>query len=423
MSKPIKGYVAERWCQDVPEILQGLRPFAMKAGDEHAGMRREVGGPGLPLRGASLEACSRLEILADGLGLEGFFPQPEAIVCTTASGSERVAYAGHLNGGDVDHWCVGGDLDHALETAPEVITLLVGAGSLRGRRRPVARTANSTIPLESLASGMFLATMNNPVKSICFEPGGALLGTQDALWLLARSVAKLVRCLPGDGPEVRIVFRVPAEEYWLPLLPALHQNLVSPELCTPWFKETKDDRRLLRRWFTDILKEMLGEHLARVRMVPFDALYDVGNLLAADVAQGKKPSALGLSGALSQTDPLWEFVLRHLDDPAQLVRAADVVNLLTYGRDGLAIVVDEANAACRMIGLAERFARLQPDAAARMVAIGPLGKILGGTPGPSGPFVRFRGNTSRMVVLDPEDSSKGDCLPTDRLFRELYFVR
>ncbi|MEV3922906.1 hypothetical protein [Actinomadura coerulea] len=423
MSKPIMGYLADPWGQEVPEILQGLRPLAMKADDEHAGMRREVGGPSLPLRGAALEACSRLEIFADRLGLEGFFLQPEAILRTTASGPERVAYAGHLDGGDVDHWCVGGDLDHALETAPEVITLLVGAGSLRGRRRPVARTADSTIPLESLASGRFLATMDNPVESIRFEPGGALLGTLDAGWLLARSVAKLVRCLPGDGPAVRIVFRVPAEEYWLPLLPALHQNFVSPELCTPWFEETKRDRRILRNWFTDILKEMLGEHLHRVQMVPFDALHDVGNRLEADVVRGEKPSALGLSGALSRTDALWEFVLRHLDDPARLVRAADVVNLLTYGRDGLAIVVDEANTACRMIGLAERFARLQPDAAARMVAIGPLGKILGGTPGPGGPFVRFRGNTSRMVVLDPEDPSKGDCLPTDRLFRELYFVR
>ncbi|MEV4007323.1 hypothetical protein [Actinomadura sp. NPDC049753] len=424
MSEPIMRYVADSWCQEVPEVPQVLKPVALAAGGEHAGLRREVGGPSLPLQGASREACRRLEILVDGLGLGGVFPQPEAVVHTAPTGLERLAFAGYRNGEDVDHWWIGGDLDHAFKSTPGVITLLVGAGSLRGRRRPVARTSKSTVPLESLASGRFLATTNEPVESIEFEPGATLLGTRESLWLFAGSVAKLVRALPDHGPAVRIMFRFPAEEHWLPLLPALHHNLVSPELCATWIAETREDRRNWQKRFVGILEEMLGEYLHRVQVLLYDALHDVGSRLEAAVVRGEKPSALGLYGELSQSDELWEFVLHWMDDPTGLVRAADVVNLLTCGRDGLAVVVDEPSAARSMIGMAEDFARLhRPDDAARMAAIGPLGKILGGTPGPDGPFARFRGDPGGVIVLKAEDSAKGARVPTGDLLQELYFVR
>ncbi|GAA4375373.1 hypothetical protein AB0C69_24060 [Actinomadura sp. NPDC048032] len=441
MSFPLRRYIVE--APEGPE--QVLRKFAMEAGETHAGLRREVGGPGRPLTGASSEACRRFETLIDGLGLLGVFPQPEAVV-RTATGPDHLAHAGYRSGGDdVKHWWIGGDLDHALKTAPKVITLLVGAGSLRGRRRPVARMSTSGVPLESLASGWFLALMDDRVDSIVFEPGGTLLGTWEALWLFAGSVAKLVHTLP-DGIEVRVLFRVPAEEDWLPLLPALVQDRVLPELCESWFRRTRRNRHLLQERFTRILGEMLGEHQGRVRVAAYDALHDIGHRLQSAVARGERPSELGLRGELSKTEGLWKFVLDpdiqqavwsgldaerrfapedlpDLNGHTGLVNAADVVNLLTYGRDGLAIVVDEASAARSTIGLADRFARLHPDGAARMMAIGPLGEILGETPEPCGPFSLFRGKAGHMVVRDPGGPSKGERVPTGDLFEELYFVR
>ncbi|MEV0662598.1 hypothetical protein ACIBI3_22895 [Actinomadura luteofluorescens] len=447
MSFPIWCCLADPLGQKVPEVPQILRRVEMAAGECHAGLRREVGGPRRPLRGASLEAVRRLETVVDGLDLRGVFPLPEAIVRTTATGPDRFACAGYRNGDDdVNHWGIGGDLDRAFRTAPEVITLLVGAGTLRDRRRPVAWASDSTVPLESLASGRFLAKLNQRIGSISFGPKGARLGTWESLWLLAGSVAKLVRALP-DGPAVRLLLRVPTEEHWLPLLPALHQGYASPELRTVWFERTKRDRDLLKDRFTRYLEEMLGEHRHRVQVVAYDALHDIGSRLEAAVARGRKPTAIGLLAELRETDDFWKFVLHPriweavrseldaerrfaledlplLDGLTGLVHAADVVDLLKYGSDGLAVVVDEANAARRMIGLAERFARRHPDGAARMVAIGPLGKILGGTPGPYGPFALFRGDADHVVVVpDPEDPTAGKQVPTGDLLRELYFVR
>ncbi|SNR51184.1 hypothetical protein [Actinomadura mexicana] len=446
MSFPIRRLLAESQGQRVPEVPQVLRPVEMSAGESLAGLRREVGGPRRPLRGASGEACRRLEAVVNGLDLRGMFAKQEALIETTA-GPDGLAYAGYRNGEETDHWWVGGDLDHAFRgAAPGVITLLVGAGNLRGRRRPVAQTAESPVALELLASERFLMSMNEPISSVGFGPQGHLLGMRESLWLLAGSVAKLVRALPVNGPAVRILFRFPAEEHWLPLLPALHENLASPELCTNWFARTRRNRGLFEKAFTAILDEMLGEDRHRVQVVAHDALHHVGNRLEAAVARGEKPMVSDLHSELRETDELWKFVLYshvqeavrrelvaerrfaleeplRLDGLAGLVNAADVVDLLKYGSDGLAIVVDEANAARRLLGVAERIARRHPDGAARMAAIGPLSKVLGGAPGPHGPFAPFQGDIAHMVVLDPDEPSRGELVPTGDLFRQLYSVR
>ncbi|MGI5416800.1 hypothetical protein [Actinomadura luteofluorescens] len=447
MSFPIRRYLAEPLCQQVPEFPQVLRQVSMAAGaSPRAGLRREVGGPRRPLRGASMEACLRLETMVNGLDLRGVFPQQEAMVSITAIGSDGPAYAGYRNGDEVDHWRIEGDLDHAFGTAPEVITLLVGAGRMRDRRRPFAWTSETRVPLESLAYARILAHLEQRIDSVGFGPKGSRLGTRESLWLLAGSVAKLIQALP-DGPRVRLLLRVPTEEHWLPLLPALHRDYASPELCTNWFARTRRDRRLFKEWFSKLLEEMLGEHLHRVEVVAYDALHDIGSLLEAAVSRGEKPTAAGLLAELRGTDELWKFVLRpriwegvrneldtaqrfapvdpsRLEGLAGLVHAADVVDLLKYGSDGPAIVVDDADAAQRMIGLAERFARRHPDGRSRMAAVGPLGKILGGAPGPYGPFAQFQGDAQRMMVV-PEsgDSTYGEWVPTGDLLRELYFLR
>lgn len=445
MSFPIRRYLADPSGQQVPEVPQILRRVSIAAGESH-GLGREVGGPRRPLLGASLEACLRFQTFVNGLGLEGIFGKQEAVVRTTAAGPDRLAYAGHGSGENMEHWWIGGDLDRAFRTSPKVITLLVGAEILRGRRRPVARTSKSTIPLEKLTSERFLGSLNEPIESIGFRSEDNLLGVRESLWLLAGSVAKLIRALPDDGPVVRLLFRFPAEEHWLTLLPALYQGPVSPELCTTLFERTRRDRGLFEAWFTNNLEKILGDHRHRVQVVTYDALHDVGSRLEAAVDRGEKPTVASLLVGLREMDELWKFVLHprnqkairseldaerrfaleelpRLDGFAGLVNAADVVDLLKYGSDGLAIVVDEASAARRMLGLAERFARRHPDGAARMAAIGPLGKILGGTPGPHGPFAAFRGEHSHMVVLDPDEPSEGEWVPTGDLFRELYFVR
>jgi hypothetical protein len=446
MSFPIRRLLAESRGQRVPEVPQVLKPVELSAGESLAGLRREVGGPRRPLRGASREACRRLEAVVDGLDLHGMFAKQEAVVDTTA-GPHGLAYAGYRNGEETDHWWIGGDLEHAFGgAAPKVITLLVGAGNLRGRRRPVARTEKREFPLELLTSERFLRSMNEPITSIGFGSNGHQLGTRESFWLLAGSVAKLVRALPGDGPKVRVVFRVPAEEYWLPLLPALQEEIASPELCGRWFAKTRRDRDLFVQGFTGILDKMLGEYRNRVTVLACDALDHLGNRLVGAVAQGKQPMVSDLHGELRETDELWKFVLSphhqeavrrelvaerrfapedppRLDGLTGLVNATDVVELLKYGSGGPAIVVDEANAARRMLGLAERFAQRHPDGAARMAGIGPLGKILGGSWGPGGPFAQFRGDSGHLVVLDPVDSSRGRRVPTGDLFSELYFVR
>ncbi|MGI5204024.1 hypothetical protein ACQEU6_20900 [Spirillospora sp. CA-108201] len=446
MSYPIRRLLAESQGQRMPELPQVLRPVEMPAGKNLAGLRREVGGPRRPLRGASQEACLRLQAVVDGLDLHGMFAKQEAVI-DTATGPDGLAYAGYRNGEETDHWWIGGDLDHAFGgPAPEVITLLVGAGNLRGRRRPVARTEKAEFPLDLLASERFLSRMNEPVSSISFGARGHRLGTQESIWLLAGSVAKLVRALPGDGPKVRVLFRVPAEEHWLPLLPALQENLVSPEQCAIWFERTGRDRTLLLRQFTRILDRMLGEDGDRVTVLACDALHYVGNRLEAAVARGEKPMVSDLHDELRERDGLWKFVLYshvqervsrelaaewrfaledlpRLDGLAGLVNATDVVKLLRYGSDGPVIVVDDAGAARRMLGLAERFAQHHPGGTARMAGIGPLGKILGGSSGPCGPFGLFRGDASHLVVLDPDDPSGGKRVPSGDLFEELYFVR
>lgn len=446
MSHPIMRNLALSEGLRVPEHPLVLKPTEMSAGESVAGLRREVGGPRRPLRGASREACLRLEALVDRLNLQGMFAKQEAVIDTTA-GLDGLAYAGYRNGEETDHWWIGGDLDHAFRgPAPEVITLLVGAGNLRGRRRPVVGTEKGEFPLERLASEWFLRQMNGPVSSIGFGAEGHHLGTQESIWLLAGSVAKLVRALPDDGPKVRVLFRVPTEEHWLPLLPALQENLVSPEQCAIWFWRTRRDRNLLGREFTRILDEMLGEYQGRVTVLACDALQHVGNQLKGAIARGEKPMVSDLHSELRETDELWKFVLYshvqervrrelaaewrfapenppRLDGLAGLVNAADVVELLRYGSDGPAIVVDEAGAARRMLGLAERFAQHHPGGTARMAGIGPLGKILSGLPGPCGPFGLFRGDASHLVVLDPDDPSRGKRVPSGDLFEELYFVR
>ncbi|WP_433467323.1 hypothetical protein [Spirillospora sp. CA-128828] len=443
MSFPLRRYFAQPWGQEVPDIPQVLSQVTMAAGETHAGLHREVGGPRRPLRGSSLDARRRFESLVEGLSLHGMVPRNEVVVDSTAGGPDGLVFAGSSNGADVDHWWVGGDLKHAFRTAP-FITLLVGAGSLRGRRRAVARTPESTVPLGRLTSGHVLKRMDERIESIGFGSKGHTLGTRESFSLLAGAVAQLVRALPTDGPAVRLRFRVPTVEHWLPLLPALHEDRVLPDVCTTWFERTRRDRFLFETGFTGLLAEMLGNDWHRVQVVSDDALHVVGKHLEAAVLRGERPVVADLLVSLRKTGGLWGSVLhprtraairRELEaewrlgseDPSDLeglnglVNMADVVNLMTYGREGLAIVVDEAGAARRMIGLAERFARRHPDEVPPMIAIGKQGKILGGTPGPYGPFARFRGNPRNMIVLDSGDPSQGKLVPSGDVFRELYY--
>ncbi|NDU71673.1 hypothetical protein GWI34_03385 [Actinomadura sp. DSM 109109] len=446
MSFPIRRPFAVPYGQQDVLVPQLLKWIEMAAGDEVAGLRREVGGPRRPLRGASLEACERMEALVKGLDLRGMFPKQEAVIDTTV-GRHSFAYAGYRNGGETDHWWIGGDLDHAFGSASEVITLLVGAGSLRGRRRPAVWTANARagLPLNLLASERDLEAMDGPITAIDLGSNGHLLGTMESLWLLAGSVAKLVRALPEDGPRVRVLLRVPTEEHWLPLVPALQQNLVSRELCADWFDRTTLDRGDLARMFTEILGEQLGEYTNRVTVAASGALHHIGSRLTGAVDRGEKLTAPDLHDALREEDGFWQFVLSpqhqeavgrglfaegrlalkkpfRLDGLAGLVGAADVVDLLKFGSEGPAIVVDDARAAWRMLDLAQRFARHLPGGA-RMAGIGPLSKILGGSGGSYGPFGLYRGAPNRVTVLDPVDPTRAERVRVIDLFNELYSVR
>ncbi|WP_433477238.1 hypothetical protein ACQPZP_09395 [Spirillospora sp. CA-142024] len=447
MSPAYRGYIAEPWGQPAPRVLQRLTPFTLAAGESLVGRHREVGEPGRALSVTSQEACRRFGTMVDALRLRGITGKDETLVDTTAGGPDGLASAGFADGGDVDHWWIGGDLDHAFETAPDVITLLVGAGGLRSRRRAVARTPESAVPLEWPASESDLSELDGDITSIGFGPRGHILGVEDLLWCLKSAVTRLVRALPADGPTVRLRFRVPVEERWLPLLTALRLGRVQPEVCTTWFERTRRDRRLLTSWFTGQLAGMLGEHRHRVQVVFHDALREVGEELEAAVIRGEKPGPADLIVKMrAKDDEVWKLALHprvqaavsdelHTEGlfaPGQppelgglkgLVDAADVVDMMRFGLDGLAIVIDEPSAAWRMVTMTERFARHYVGEATRSMAIGAPTRVWGRIPDPSGPFARFRGDPGHMVVLNPDDPSVGKRVRSNVLFNELYSVR
>jgi hypothetical protein len=168
------------------------------------------------------------------------------------------------------------------------------------------------------------AGVSGPVQRIESSAKLSLYELENAVrlpWLIADMIA----LLPLRRQLVAVTIDVPRVQYYLYLLDAFYEGLLSPELVIRWFELVDERNRrvteLLRRRLRIALAQARPAHRVFVRRAANMALLEP--LIKGSIRSGV-PFAVGqMAAALSMDDPLWRLVLR-VRSPASY---RDLVNL------------------------------------------------------------------------------------------------